>query len=80
MATEKTDSSSSAWVRRAESSRPKRHLYQVCIPLKAFHVRHHTLAGDGTIDLTQIASGRVAIRQIRDRRSTGRRREPLWLA
>jgi hypothetical protein len=27
--------------------------------VKAFHVRHHTLAGDGTIDLTQIASGRV---------------------
>jgi len=26
MATEKTDSSSSAWVRRAESSRPKRQL------------------------------------------------------
>ena len=48
--------------------------------VKAFHVRHHTLASDGTIDLTQIASGRVAIRQIRDRRSTDRRREPLWLA
>ena len=48
--------------------------------VKAFHVRHHTLAGDGTIYLTQIASGHVAIRQIRDRRSTGRRREPLSLA